>query len=177
MKLFRTIILTLIVGLLAVGVRADDSPGGDGSGGGGSGSPGGPGPTSHGGASRGAPGGPSGHERRAARSQDGSYSLIISGYYKGTGTATVTATSVSLSGTVKGPDGVDVPLSTDALTLSGPYFSGSGTIGSAKIQIKGKLDAAKASRLGATFETLAGNHAGRIFGTLPSDTGDANWNH
>ena len=98
---------------------------------------------------------------------------MISGFYKGQGTASVSATTVTLTGDVKNSDGSAATLTSDPLTLSGPYFSGTGTIGGEKIKIKGRLDAARASRLVATY--AGETHRGRIAGTLPSDPGDDAW--
>jgi hypothetical protein len=166
-KLFRAIAVAFMIALLAVGARADQ---------GGDDNNGGNGPSnSHGGGTKGQPGGPSGHEKRSARSNDGSYNLTVSGFYKGTGTASVSATAVTLTGQVKSEGGELVPLQTEALQLSGPYFSGKGTIGGAEVAISGKLDAAKVSRLTATYKT-PDNHRGRIAGTLPTDTPDEKWN-
>jgi len=168
----RTITIAFLIACFAISFRADQGPGGGGSGGGGD-SSGGPGPSA-GGTSRGTPGGPSGHDRREARSADGTYSINVSGFYKGTGTATVTATSVTITANVKSESGDTVTLQSEALTVSGPYFSGNGTVGDNKITIKGRLDAAKISRLVATFKTTD-NHHGRIAGTLPTDTPVAAW--
>jgi hypothetical protein len=183
LKLFRTIAVLTLMGLLAVSVRADNGPGGGGpgptAGGGGGGSDDGnhsgpPGPTAVGGTHRGAPGGPSGKEYRSGRSADGAYTVNISGYFTGTGTASVSASTVTISGTVNF-DGGTVSFQSEALNLSGPYFEGNATAGNSKLLIKGKLDATKQSRLTATYSTVGDNHHGRIAGTLPTDTPVDNW--
>ena len=135
---------------------------------------GGPGSSAAGAASQGPAGGPSGHDRREVRSQNGSYNLILSGYVTGTGNATVSATNVSISANVTLPDGSGGTLSAPSLTISGPYFSGGGTVGNQKITVKGRVDAAALSRLIATFVT-GDDHHGRIVGTLPTDPGDDSW--
>jgi hypothetical protein len=185
LKLFRTIALLMFVGLLAVSVRADGpsagGPGGPGptSNGGGSDdgnrTPPPPGPTPVGGTHRGAPGGPSGKEYRSGRSADGTYTVNISGYFTGTGTASVNSTAVTISGTVTIDGGGTVSFQTEALNLSGPYFEGNGTAGSSKLLIKGKLDATKQSRLTAGYSTVGDNHHGRIAGSLPTDKSVDNW--
>jgi hypothetical protein len=179
MTCLRSIAVALLIALLAISVRADQGPGGGGGSSGGSGTGddgGGSGSSTENhasGTSRGAPGGPNGKERRNGRSKDGAYTIAISGFYKGQGTATVTATTVTLSGDVKAPDGSAAILTSDALTISGPYFSGTGSIGGEKVKIKGRLDAARASRLVATY--AGETHRGRIAGTLPTDPGDDSW--
>lgn len=178
MTCLRSIAVAFLIALLAISVRADQGPGGGGGNGGGNGGgdDGGNGNSTDahgGGSSRGAPGGPNGKDRRNGRSKDGAYTISVSGFYKGQGTASVTATTVTLTGDVKGPDGTTATLTTDALVISGPYFSGTGTIGGEKIKIKGRLDAARASRLVATY--ASDTHRGRIAGTLPTDPGDDGW--
>src|SRR4051794_1305438 len=42
-------------------------------------------------------GGPNGKEKRSDRSKDGEYTIAVSGYYKGTGTATVSPDNVSIN--------------------------------------------------------------------------------
>ena len=52
-------------------------------------------------------GGPNGKEKRSERSKDGEYTIAVSGYYKGTGTAAVAADSVTINAQVsheKGPN-------------------------------------------------------------------------
>ncbi len=175
MTLLRSISVVLLATLLAIGAHADPGPTATGGGdnGGSGGSPGGPGPIS--GASRGPVGGPSGKDRRSARSQDGSYDLTVSGYYKGTGTASVSATTVTITANLLDASGASFTFTTDTLTIDGPYFSGNGTVGDNKVTVKGRLDAAESSRLLATY-TSADGHRGRIAGTLPTDAGDPKWN-
>ena len=43
---------------------------------------------------------PDGKEKRSERSKDGEYTIAVSGYYKGTGTATVAADSVTINAQV-----------------------------------------------------------------------------
>jgi hypothetical protein len=113
--------------------------------------------------------------RRSPRSSDGNYQVVVTGYYFGQGSGTITDTTVTLSVPLKADDGSTPTLQAPSLTIDGTYFSGTGTIGSATANIQGRLDAARASRLTATFKTSDG-HFGRIAGTLPSDPNtDDNW--
>ncbi len=125
-----------------------------------------------------APGG--GEPPRQERSKDGTYSVTYRGFYSGTGTATVTSTSIQLAGTVQDPTGQSYQINT-ALTVSGPYVSGTGNIGPGAATVVGRLDAARASRLVCTYRgsTLPGEpvgyRSGRIAGILPTDVGDEGW--
>jgi hypothetical protein len=113
--------------------------------------------------------------RRSPRSSDGSYQINVSGYYFGQGTGAITDTTVSLTVPLKADDGSTPTLQAPSLTINGTYFSGTGTIGNATANIMGRLDAARSSRLTATFKTSDG-HFGRIAGTLPADPNtDNNW--
>lgn len=126
------------------------------------------------------PGGRFGAGRRSPRSSDGNYQIIVSGYYFGQGTGAISDTTVSLSVPVKADNGSTAASTTatllaPSLTINGTYFSGTGNIGGATATIQGRLDAARASRLTATFRTSDG-HFGRIAGSLPSDPNtDDNW--
>ena len=111
-----------------------------------------------------------------ARSVDGTYSINVSGFFTGNGTASVTATAVSITATVTVDGGGTVTLQSEALPLSGPYFEGKATAGSDTVLIKGRLDAAKASRLLATYSTVGDTRRGRIAGTLPTDKPIDAWN-
>lgn len=113
--------------------------------------------------------------RRSPRSGDGNYQIVVSGFYVGQGTGAISDTAVSLNVPLKGDDGTTPTLQATGLTIDGQYFSGSGTIGGATVTIQGRLDAARASRLTATFRT-SDHKFGRIAGTLPSDPNtDDNW--
>lgn len=126
-----------------------------------------------GGGNSGKGGGPGGKEHRSPRSQDGSYTLTISGFYKGTGTASVSAAAVSITAQVNSEGGATTTFKAENLVIAGPYFSGTGTVGETAITVKGRLDAAQASRLAATYSSE--KRRGRIVGTLPSDPGDEKW--
>jgi hypothetical protein len=116
------------------------------------------------------------HGPRQARSRDGDYNARVAGYYCGRGNAVVDDRSVSLSLTIRAEDGTSGPLIASGLTIDGPYFSGSGTAFGYPIYIHGRLDAARASRLVATFTSDDG-HSAQIVGTLPAtvDKGDDSW--
>jgi hypothetical protein len=112
---------------------------------------------------------------RQARSENGTYNVNIVGFYRGSGTATVDEASVSLKATVTGSDGTTGNLDAANLTLDGPYFTGTGTINGKNATIRGRLDAAKSSRLVASYH-IEGRNNGRIVGTNPADKGDDKWN-
>jgi hypothetical protein len=157
---FRRIAILLIVTLLAGGISSLGDEGGDGGGGGGAG----------GGSSNNGPV----REKRPPRSKNGSYEVRVNGYYKGAGTATVTAQNVSISADVKADDGTATTLKADNLKVTGAYFTGTGTVGGKNVAIKGRLDAAKISRLTAMYKT-DDNHRGRIVGSLPGDAPNDKW--
>ena len=125
-----------------------------------------------------APGG--GQPPRQDRSKDGTYAVSFRGFYSGTGTATVSSTSVHLSGEVQDPTGtayrINIPL-----VVSGPYVSGTGNLGASAATVVGRLDAPKASRLVCTYRGTSlpgepvGFRTGRIAGILPTDVGDEGW--
>lgn len=112
--------------------------------------------------------------RRQTGAQNGEYDLRALGHYSGTGKADVDATEVSLRIYLKGSNGVPERLEVNDLDVDGPYFSGFGTLGSKTVRIFGRLDAARASRFTATFRVSDGS-VGRLIGTLPTDTGNPNW--
>jgi hypothetical protein len=111
---------------------------------------------------------------RQDRCKDGVYNAKVGGYYTGTGTADVAADRVVLDITVKTADGATGRLR-GTFPTNGPYFGGNGNIMRGNIVVRGRVDAARASRVVATFWDDTG-HAGRIYGTLPSDPGDETWN-
>jgi hypothetical protein len=125
-----------------------------------------------------APGG--GQPPRQERSKDGTYAVSFRGFYSGTGTATVTSTSVHLSGQIQDRTGtsyrIDIPL-----VVNGPYVSGTGNLGASAATVVGRLDAPKASRLVCTYRGTSlpgepvGFRTGRIAGILPTDIGDEGW--
>jgi hypothetical protein len=113
-------------------------------------------------------------ERRPPRSNDGAYALRISGYYRGSGTASVTRQAVSITADVKTEGGTAATLKAESLVIDGTYFSGEGTVGDAKVTITGRLDAARISRLVASYKA-GDSHRGRIVGVLPSDSPNDKW--
>jgi len=118
-------------------------------------------------------GGPNGKEKRSDRSKDGEYTIAVSGYYKGTGTATVSPDNVSITANVQHDGGPTLTLTAPSLKVDGPYFIGDGTVEGNKITVKGRLDAARMSRLAATYNSA--QVRGRIAGTFPGDTPDDDW--
>jgi hypothetical protein len=118
-----------------------------------------------------------GHGRRQTRSKDGDYNARVAGCYCGRGNAVVNNQSVSLDLTIRSEDGLTGSLVASGLTIDGPYFSGWGSAFGSAVYVHGRLDAARASRLVATF-TSADGHSAQIVGTLPAsiDSGDDSWN-
>jgi hypothetical protein len=112
--------------------------------------------------------------RRQSGAQNGEYLVSVYGYYSGSGKADIDATEVSIRVVVTGKDGTTQRLEIRDLQTEGPYFAGNGTIGSKPVRITGRLDAARSSRVTATFSDSDG-HYGRIVGTLPEDAGNDHW--
>ena len=111
---------------------------------------------------------------RQDRCRDGTYTLVIRGYYTGQGTAEVRETTIRIDAEVRTPDG-QVGRLNGTFPASGPYFGGRGRVmRDPNAMVYGRVDAAKASRLAATFQDSSG-HAARVVATLPSDPGDETW--
>src|ERR1700730_6123022 len=72
----------------------------------------------------------------------GDYSIAIAGSYKGTGTATLTATTVSVTGSVTDQNGNSGSLIASNLVIDGNHFSGSGTVMGTAMTVLGRLDPA-----------------------------------
>lgn len=113
-------------------------------------------------------------KKRQSRSQNGSYTARVAGYFTGLGTAEVGDESVSLRVGLTAPGGISGELRAENLAINGPYFSGTGTAIGKAVVIRGRLDAAKASRLVATFRSSDGR-LGRLVATLPGEVGDEHW--
>ena len=113
---------------------------------------------------------------RQERAKNGSYVTVVAGFYTGTGTAEVKDDKVSIKAEVVADDGRKGVFIANNLMFEGPYFSGAGMILDESVQVHGRLDAARASRLTATF-TAPNGRAGRVVGKLPAalDAGDDNW--
>lgn len=113
---------------------------------------------------------------RQDRAKNGSYAAVIAGFYTGTGTADVRDDKVSIKAEVRGSDGRSGQFIATNLMFDGPYFYGSGTVMDEPVQVNGRVDAARASRLTATF-IAANGHDGRVVGKLPAtlDAGDDDW--
>jgi hypothetical protein len=164
------------------GITGDPGPNGGGGGGAGGGNTGGGGAGNTGGGNGGSGGAdptpPAGQDRadhapgrngrtRQSRSLNGTYTLVLAGAYSGKGTAKVSENTLAITATVTAPDGSTGTLTGASLTINGPYFAGNATVIGKTIQISGRLDAEKASRLIADFKDPAGK-PGRIVGTLES---------
>jgi hypothetical protein len=117
-----------------------------------------------------------GNGHRQTRAKNGSYMTTIAGDFTGTGCAEVRDDKVSITADLLSADGRAGKLVANNLMVDGPYFYGSGTMLGETIQVSGRVDAARASRLVATIS--AGNgKAARIVGNLPAalDAGDDDW--
>jgi hypothetical protein len=84
---------------------------------------------------------------------------------------------VSIKARVTAADGRSGEFIANNLMFDGPYFHGNGTVLGDTVQVNGRLDAARASRLTATFSDYDGKLTGRVVGSLPAglDAGDDNW--
>jgi hypothetical protein len=117
---------------------------------------------------------------RQGRSRNGTYAITVRGFYTGTGTATVSPTSIQLAGTVYEPSGQSRQLDI-TVNVSGPYVSGTGNLGPGALMVVGRLDAARMSRLVCTYRGAtvpgepSGFRTGRIAGSLPTDVADEGW--
>jgi hypothetical protein len=112
---------------------------------------------------------------RAKASHNGEYIGLVVGTLQGTGTISVNEDDISFSIPIVSEAGQSGTFSAAKLAINGPYFAGSGTAFGKPVIIRGRLDAAKASRLTAEFQGSAGMN-GRIVGTLPGDPGNPAWN-
>jgi hypothetical protein len=121
--------------------------------------------------------GHNGHHRQD-RAQNGTYNALVGGFFKGTGTAEVSDDAININATITTRDGLSGSVIAINLPVEGPYFSGEGMVMGRTLTIRGRVDAARASRLVATFFVDDG-HTGRIVARLPSDQdpGDDGWNH
>jgi hypothetical protein len=70
----------------------------------------------------------------------GQFTVIVRGYWKGQGTATVTASTVQITATVSDDDGNMGTLSTATLSLNQNHFSGGGTVLGAALTIDGRAE-------------------------------------
>jgi hypothetical protein len=115
--------------------------------------------------------------KRQDRVMNGSYTTSVVGFYSGSGTAEVKDDKVSLRANVLSNDGRSGELQASNLTVDGAYFYGVGTIMGISVEINGRLDAPRASRLIATL-LVADGHGVRVVGSLPAsiDAGDPSWN-
>ena len=113
---------------------------------------------------------------RQDRARNGTYITTFAGFFVGSGTAEVQDDRVSLRATIATVDGRNGELVADNLTVEGPYFFGTGTMLGETVEVNGRVDAARASRLLAQITASQGRSA-RAVGNLPAtlDAGDDNW--
>jgi len=109
---------------------------------------------------------------RAADST-GNYGVTVAGTYQGTGTATLSATTLSITATVADQNGNKGQLSAPSLIINANHFTGTGSVMGVDITVQGRLDAPdgqggtpKTARLVGTFTTTSGGH-GRLAGFVP----------
>lgn len=115
-------------------------------------------------------------QKRQDRAKNGDYNLVVAGNFTGNGTANVSEDAVSIQVSITDDSGGKLNLNAQNLPWDGPYFSGTTKIKGRDVAIYGRVDAARASRLIATF-SLPDGSGGRIIGTLPEsiDPPDDNW--
>jgi hypothetical protein len=70
----------------------------------------------------------------------GEYNLVIAGQYQGKGTANVSESTVTLSGTVIFPAGTTATLTIPPMKLVNDRFTGNGTINGISCSISGRVD-------------------------------------
>jgi hypothetical protein len=112
--------------------------------------------------------------RRQTRAHNGEYHVVISGTVQGSGQATVRDDSVSFTLIVTSADGMSGTFAAEGLLIDGPYFSGQATLLGEVVLVRGRVDAARSSRLVATFRGDA-THIGRVIGSLPGDAAEPQW--
>lgn len=113
---------------------------------------------------------------RQSRVKNGDYKARVVGFYRGAGVASVNNQCVNIRITVEAADGRKGELVLNNLPATGAYFTGSGTMLGQSVKLDGRVDAARASRLVATF-TVADGRTGRLVANLPADVdaGNDNW--
>jgi hypothetical protein len=118
----------------------------------------------------------------APSSAQGSYHILVRGYYNGEGTAQVSGDHVTISATVKDDKGITSSLSATC-SLTGDHFSGTTVVMGGTATIQGRVEApdpgagkgngsnppnqdqvVQHSRIGATF-IVSNGHGGRFSGT------------
>ena len=120
---------------------------------------------------------PPGKNKKPTAKVQGSYVLKIAGYYTGSGDAVASGSGVSINGKVTDPADKEYKLSSGNLEVTNDRFHGTGTLGSANVEIDGRLDpkddgkgnVLKRGRMTLTFRVLdAGNHLSRAAGEMKS---------
>lgn len=104
----------------------------------------------------------------------GRFNAIVAGYYSGQGRADVERTVVRIHVAVMTEDGNRGTLQAPGLVISGRHFAGTGHLMGRPVQIFGRLDSARSSRLTALVTTIDGQ-CFRIVGMNPADPGNPNW--
>jgi len=111
-------------------------------------------------------------KKRLRADPTGSYALDVAGCCRGSGTATVSATSVSLTANVSNSHGSGTLFASN-LAITGDYFSGAGAVMGVDCTIYGRVDIptaqddeqtdvqASTGRITGTFRDANG-HVGRI---------------
>ena len=105
---------------------------------------------------------------RARGKTTGGYALIIAGQYNGTGTASVSDTSISISGVITFPDGSTATLTTPSMQLINNRFTGTGNIKGNSCTLSGRVDLPSATDQETTDEQAI---TGRITATLTDSAG------
>jgi len=115
------------------------------------------------------PGNNNGNNANRARGKTtGGYALTIAGQYGGTGAATVTDTSVALSGLITFADGSTANLTSATMKLINNRFTGMANIKGLSCTISGRVDLPSATDQETTDEQAI---TGRITATLTDVTG------
>lgn len=123
------------------------------------------------------PGGGAGHggvRPRVNGALVGRFNAVVAGAVTGAGRADVDRTMVRVNIAVSTEDGRQGTLIAPALPISGRHFAGPGQLMGQPVQVFGRLDSAKASRLSALVVTIDGQFI-RLVGFNPADPGNPNW--
>ena len=102
------------------------------------------------------------------RKKTGGYTLVIAGDYWGTGTGSLTATTLSISADLKMPDGSTATLSFDGMALANDRFQGATTLKGVAFTLSGRVDLPAATD---ADQTPAQALTGRLTATLVDAAG------
>jgi hypothetical protein len=103
-----------------------------------------------------------------SRNKTGGYSLIIKGDYSGTGTASITSSTIAISVDIQSPNGSKLTISFGNMPLVNDRFSGTNTIGGSSITLSGRVDLPAATD---PDQTPAQAITGRVTATLMDAAG------